>query len=76
MCDQRPIFANECDKTFIRRNGYIKQVSKENLAKLKRNSYLPLKDLQIISDEKLKENETKNEDEDTDFFSYDSDSAI
>ena len=74
VCDQRPIFANECEKIFIRRNGYINQVSLKNLAKLKRDSYL--KDFQIISHEQLKENKTKNEEEEeeTDYFSCDNDS--
>ena len=41
VCDLRPIFANEFDKIYIRRNAYVRKISFENdLEKLKNGSYL------------------------------------
>ena len=67
MCDQRPIYANECNKIFVRHNGYVKQVYGESLRKLKANSYLPL---QINRIENLKGNETESEEAGINIFHY------
>ena len=70
VCDKRPIFENEFRKIYIRRNGYVCEVYGKNLAKLKSDTYLkemPIPTLEIMS----KINMT-TDDEDTEYFSYDS----
>lgn len=72
VCDQRPIFANEFGKIYIRRNGYVRKImSGEDLANLKKYSYI--NDTQNLQDlGLLPQNNSDSEDEDTEYFSYDS----
>ena len=78
VCDQRPIFGNEFGKIYIRRNGYVETVSGEDLVTLKKVTYL--KEVPILMLEELPENKTNaktnTDDEDTEYFSFDSDSNI
>ena len=69
VCDLRPIFANEFDKIYIRRNAYVRKISFENdLEKLKNGSYL--EGTEIPSLEQI---QTESDNEDTEYFSFESD---
>ena len=67
----RPIFANEFGKIYIRRNGYMEKVWEENLTKLKNDSYLM--EAPILKLEETPKNNMTNDDYDTEYFSYESD---
>ena len=72
VCDQRPIYANECSKVYIRRNGYVWEIrSGKNMANLKKHSYI--KEIQQPPClEMLPQPNFENEDEETEYFSYES----
>jgi len=71
VCDKRPIFANEFGKVYIRRNGYVEKVRKENLRKLENDSYLDEETIPKI--EQFNNTYDKEDDNDTEYFSYESD---
>ena len=64
VCDKRPIYENEFRKIYIRRNGYIRELYGKNVTKLKNDTYL-----KKMSIPKL---EMNTDDDDTEYFSYDS----
>ena len=72
VCDQRPIYTNECGKVYIRRNGYVwKIISGEDLANLKNHSYIK-ETQQLPRLGALLQTNLDHEDQDTEYFSYDS----
>ena len=78
VCDNRPIFGNEFGKIYIRRNGYVRSVWGKELSNLKQVTYLkeaPIPKLEELpKTNKSANTKTNTDDEDTDFFSFDSDS--
>lgn len=81
VCDKRPIFANEFGKIFIRRNGYVREVFEKHLGNLKQVTYsgVPnpkLEELPKTNMNTITTRDTDDDDENTEFFSYDSDSNI
>ena len=59
---------------FLRRNAYTWGVYGENVAKLKQVTYL--KEAPIPKFEELLKTNTETDDEDTEYFSLDSDSSV
>ena len=79
VCDQRPIFANEFDKIYIRRNGYVQTVLPgKDLENLKSDSYLygPLISIETnktkSEDEKINKTKSEEEETETEYFSCES----